>query len=203
MRKFSMLKIAAPLLVSALAAMPALAGNGGFETGDLSDWSVNTPFSGGTNNYGGFTPQEGSSFAHVDAGLDMDVYSTLSQTFSLEAGQTLAGYAGFTAGDYLPYNDSAYLSLNGLHLIDWDVEAVGDYGSSGWVHFSYTAILAGDYTLELGVANHGDNEWPSFAVLDNVTTGSVPEPASWAMMLGGFGMIGGALRARTRRPTFA
>ena len=27
-------------------------------------------------------------------------------------------------------------------------------------------------------------------------TGSVPEPASWAMMLGGFGMIGGALRSR-------
>jgi hypothetical protein len=25
---------------------------------------------------------------------------------------------------------------------------------------------------------------------------SVPEPASWAMMLGGFGLIGGALRRR-------
>jgi len=29
--------------------------------------------------------------------------------------------------------------------------------------------------------------------------GSVPEPASWALMLGGFGAIGGAMRAR-RRP---
>ncbi|WP_404710291.1 PEPxxWA-CTERM sorting domain-containing protein [Sphingomonas sp. MMS24-J13] len=29
--------------------------------------------------------------------------------------------------------------------------------------------------------------------------GAVPEPASWAMMLGGFGMIGGALRAQRRR----
>ena len=28
--------------------------------------------------------------------------------------------------------------------------------------------------------------------------GAVPEPASWAMMLGGFGAIGGALRARRK-----
>jgi hypothetical protein len=28
---------------------------------------------------------------------------------------------------------------------------------------------------------------------------AVPEPASWAMMLGGFGMLGGALRAQRRR----
>ncbi len=28
-------------------------------------------------------------------------------------------------------------------------------------------------------------------------TSTVPEPASWAMMLGGFGLIGGALRRRT------
>lgn len=29
-----------------------------------------------------------------------------------------------------------------------------------------------------------------------VPTSAVPEPASWAMMLGGFGLIGGALRRR-------
>ncbi|MEP6785513.1 MAG: PEPxxWA-CTERM sorting domain-containing protein [Sphingomonadales bacterium] len=30
--------------------------------------------------------------------------------------------------------------------------------------------------------------------------GAVPEPATWAMMIGGFGMIGGAMRARRRQP---
>jgi len=29
-------------------------------------------------------------------------------------------------------------------------------------------------------------------------TGAVPEPASWALMLGGFGMVGGAMRSRRR-----
>jgi len=29
--------------------------------------------------------------------------------------------------------------------------------------------------------------------------GAVPEPASWAMMLGGFGLVGGAMRSRRRQ----
>ena len=32
---------------------------------------------------------------------------------------------------------------------------------------------------------------------------AAPEPASWAMMLGGFGMIGGAMRARRKAVAFA
>ncbi len=41
--------------------------------------------------------------------------------------------------------------------------------------------------------------------VDNVKlSGAVPEPASWAMMLGGFGMLGGALRSRRKAAvTFA
>jgi PEP-CTERM motif len=36
-----------------------------------------------------------------------------------------------------------------------------------------------------------------------VGPGAVPEPATWAMMIGGFGMIGGALRYRRRRTRVA
>lgn len=34
---------------------------------------------------------------------------------------------------------------------------------------------------------------------DNIAVGIVPEPASWALMIAGFGMIGTALRARPRK----
>ena len=34
--------------------------------------------------------------------------------------------------------------------------------------------------------------------LDIAPAGAVPEPASWAMMIGGFGMIGGVLRSRRK-----
>lgn len=36
-----------------------------------------------------------------------------------------------------------------------------------------------------------------------VSGGAVPEPATWAMMIGGFGLIGGALRVRRRTFSFA
>ena len=39
---------------------------------------------------------------------------------------------------------------------------------------------------------------------DNSDLSAAPEPASWAMMLGGFGVIGGAMRRRrVARPSFA
>ncbi len=50
----------------------------------------------------------------------------------------------------------------------------------------------------------------NFTAYDNITfgsavagggTGAVPEPATWAMMIGGFGAIGGAMRNRRRKTT--
>lgn len=36
-------------------------------------------------------------------------------------------------------------------------------------------------------------------ILPPPPTGAVPEPATWAMMIGGFGLVGGAMRRRARR----
>lgn len=49
----------------------------------------------------------------------------------------------------------------------------------------------------------------TFGVIDGSTlagfafqpTVAIPEPATWAMMVGGFGLVGGAMRARRRRMT--
>ncbi len=189
---------------AAIAAMPAYAGNLGFETGDLTDWSTNGP-AGALTSYGAFGPVSGTYLGAIQAGLGQDAYTTLSQTFTLGAGDSISGFAGFQANDYIPYNDSAYLSVNGVHLLDWSVGSVGDYGNSGWNAFNFTALAGGSYTLELGVANHGDNGYGSGAVLDavSISSGAVPEPASWAMMVGGFGLVGAGMRARTRKLSFA
>jgi hypothetical protein len=50
----------------------------------------------------------------------------------------------------------------------------------------------------LGFIAHGPVGVPPFALLDNVslTSGAVPEPATWAMMIMGFGVIGGMARRR-------
>jgi hypothetical protein len=43
---------------------------------------------------------------------------------------------------------------------------------------------------------------PTFSVTQ-VVASAVPEPTTWAMMLAGFGMVGGALRSRRTRVSFS
>ena len=64
-------------------------------------------------------------------------------------------------------------------------------------------------------AHYGFNIWPrdgvhtglaaisDFAPNNATVAAAVPEPASWAMMLGGFGLIGGAMRRRRTLIRFA
>lgn len=52
--------------------------------------------------------------------------------------------------------------------------------------------------------NGGDRDYNDFTFqVSNANTGAVPEPASWAMMISGFGLVGGAMRARRRSVSFA
>jgi hypothetical protein len=39
--------------------------------------------------------------------------------------------------------------------------------------------------------------------LDNLRWNAVPEPATWAMMIGGFGFVGAAMRRRTSKVVYA
>lgn len=54
-------------------------------------------------------------------------------------------------------------------------------GSDVFVHFDNIIAGGTEYKFDL-----------------NATSGAVPEPASWALMLGGFGMVGGAMRSRRK-----
>ena len=67
------------------------------------------------------------------------------------------------------------------------------YTTEGWsltsVTFSSTEALAGVGQIRIGGVQQQ---------LTPGTQSAVPEPASWAMMVGGFGLIGGAMRRRQR-----
>lgn len=58
----------------------------------------------------------------------------------------------------------------------------------------FTAGNAGTLTFSIGTGS-GDNFGP---ILDNVSLdiAAVPEPATWAMMIAGFGLVGGMMRRR-------
>ncbi|WP_255601879.1 PEPxxWA-CTERM sorting domain-containing protein [Polymorphobacter megasporae] len=79
------------------------------------------------------------------------------------------------------------------------------YGNSGdaTYGFSQTFAVHGATTQISFTSNTNQGTGDEFYGLDNVRAtgvaaigGTVPEPASWAMMLAGFGLIGGVMRRR-------
>ncbi len=85
-------------------------------------------------------------------------------------------------------------------LIDVDQENVGTtlgsqlIGSTGYADFSNGLRGLGTF-----VAIAGNNQGSQFQIRTFTPTPGVPEPATWAMMLLGFGATGAALRSSSRR----
>jgi len=162
--------------------------NGSFETGDLTGWTaspaglVSVVSSYHTYSPTPFTPVHGNFFALLEAGAGTGVYTTLSQTFSANAGDTILGWAFFQANDFMPYDDDAYVRIvqGNLILFSSSVSAVGDYGFTPWTFFAYTFPSSGTFTIEAGVRNVEDNDLSSVLGLDYVGLVAAPEPSSLA-----------------------
>lgn len=100
-------------------------------------------------------------------------------------------------------------------------DQVGDIDNLAWVStwggacdgaFPCGTKVAQDFVLSTGglYANPGDTsayvtDWAQGAQYRNYAfrIGSVPEPASWAMMVGGFGLAGATMRRRKTSVAFA
>jgi hypothetical protein len=216
--------VALGFALAATLTIPAQAAdlvNGGFETGDLTGWTSTAGFvdvAGGADDFYGpgsplgrhFDPtMGGASFARLTAS-GADVYTLLSQTFSLGAASVVSFDAAFLAFDYLDHDDSGYVRLINADTLDVildfssSVGVVGDTLSTPWTHFASGVLGAGNYTLEAGALNFGDDD-PGYAsqiLVDSVTVtadtsmGPIPEPASWALMITGFAGLGAVLRRR-------
>ena len=105
-------------------------------------------------------------------------------TVSFDLGGNARGAAAQTTEVYLGSTLVASLTLD---------------SDSALTSYTYTVSTTGGNLAfdELGPSDQQGN------ILDNVTLTSVPEPASWAMMLLGVTAIGGAMRRRTRVATVA
>jgi hypothetical protein len=132
-------------------------------------------------------------------GIYQDVATKAGTTYTLSFWVGRATSSGSVGSDYLS-NATLRLSIDGGAMQEFVNDERIDSGIV-WKQFTTSFVATGDLS-RIGFLNGEGNDYLG---LDDVAlsgAGSVPEPASWAMTVGGLGMVGGALR-RTRRTTAA
>lgn len=209
--------IAALAALSAMAlSQPAAAAslvNAGFETGDLTGWTLSGPVEASAltpdfYEVVNFTAPEGDYFAELNAEA-ADVYTTLSQSFTIENASWVSFQAAFIARDDNVLNDDAYVRVfsqsTEQYVLQIAVSDLFDFGYTDWTGFKVRLDAPGAYTFEAGVRNNGGDSDPYYSsqlLLDDVAVTAVPEPGAWALMILGFGALGATLRRR-RAAAFA
>ena len=74
--------------------------------------------------------------------------------------------------------------------------------SNAFILYQITATNSASWST-MGLLNNKDRQHELSHLVFFGTQGAVPEPATWMMMLFGFGLIGGAMRRRNTVPSFA
>ncbi|MFW2828860.1 PEPxxWA-CTERM sorting domain-containing protein [Sphingomonas sp. ID0503] len=154
------------------------------EYGDSPDWK------GGPDVHGlwltdGDNWQDGGDYANINLRFDTDFAASLT-SFSLDIASALQSAT-------LVFYDTDGATLGSFTVPNSPVSAY--YTPTGYNNFSITSTNGiGGFDI-LGYAQGN-------VIVDNLNavtaTAAVPEPASWAMMIAGFGLVGGAMRRRTR-----
>ena len=146
------------------------------ETSEVG-WPIapNGPWLGDSNTSRWIGPSDQSNWFYYD-------YQTTFTLTDYEAARA------FINGRWSTDDYGFDILINGQSTGNW----AGEF--SNWYDFSVTSgFVAGTNTLDFIVYNTGG---PGGLRVE--MSGGVPEPASWAMMLGGFGLVGGALRSRRK-----
>jgi hypothetical protein len=211
--------LAAALSVAALmgvagqaAASTNLLANGGFEdvTGAVYQGWGGYTFGAGFSTLPGWTVDFGSVDVTTNASgwspaaegqdsLDINGWEAgqISQSFSDVAGATYTvsfDYSRNAAGAPDPATADVFVGDAGVHVSSAnDPSQFGTVGAMLWKADSFTFVGTGQDTITLTATVPGNGG----VFFDDVRiSGGVPEPATWSLMIGGFGLAGAALRRR-------
>jgi hypothetical protein len=132
----------------------------------------------------------------------------VSQSFTLNAGEAVFGWASFLD------RDTAQLDSAWVRILDQDQNVIATpwvglpaNGAAAitptslpWTLWQWEAATGGNYTLQLGMSTSGANNESSFALFDGVGVGNpsvIPEPTSMVLgIVGGIALL--VLRNRNR-----
>ena len=115
-------------------------------------------------------------------------------TGTLTAGTTTLTFTGpvaYAGSDNLLFAANPYLNINGTSAVT----------SSGFnINLYYVAA-----TPTYRIVSSNSTVLPGTVLTSFTVTpvGAVPEPASWALMIGGFGLTGGMMRRRAGKVSYA
>ena len=129
----------------------------------------------------------GALFGQAD-GVDTTTYITSgigSATLTFAIPTT---YVGMLIGSVDPYNTITFNTADGMTQ-SFTGSQIGFLGTSRYVNFSSSSPILSIVTSSTGNAFEFDNV---------AVNAAIPEPATWAMMLAGFGAVGFAMRRRQR-----
>jgi|KBSMisStaDraftv2_1062788.scaffolds.fasta_scaffold53100_4 hypothetical protein len=115
--------------------------------------------------------------------VDWYGYNTLSDP-------SLHGWRFATESEWAARPDAASFMTSGGSVIQSAV-----YWNSTFDYVDYGDGLSGSLHRTLDASNDANDIW---YVRDHAVSSPAPEPASWALMLGGFGLVGFALRSQRR-----
>ncbi|QJU60914.1 PEPxxWA-CTERM sorting domain-containing protein [Sphingomonas sp. AP4-R1] len=150
----------------------------------------------GELNYG-FYFGNAQAYEFGDYGAGYYGYNNTYPTFVFASDPRVNGWVSYSFGSYDPLNTQ----FTGLYAI---IGATADIGIDFDLGLRGTGL---DYT-NTGSVSIGKVDGVSFTSDSGVflqaaaAPSAVPEPASWALMIGGFGMVGGVMRRRRPSVSF-
>lgn len=182
MRKLILAALSASAMISApaLAATITVTGNfsGSFNNSPFNQAATFVGTSAGNSGQQGFNTYLLDSFT-IDSG-DTYTFDQTATPFYYYSGQGIEGFANGVTSNVFRFNT-----------------ATGAFVATDNTTFSVTNSSGTSFTGTNGVTFTGGSG------ISSAITASVPEPATWAMMIAGFGLVGGTMRRRSTKIAFA
>ncbi|WP_066724331.1 PEPxxWA-CTERM sorting domain-containing protein [Sphingomonas pituitosa] len=170
----------------------------------------------------------GAGTTSVSSAMSVTNTRSLAGYFSLDKAVTVDGIYGWIGGDEGArlianiYSEIDFVPANLLYSVDFVNRGTVDWQGADSLKW---ALGAGSYFVVFSASDDSKSYMPGGASqplvaylhgsegnwrrlreqnlgirLTGTSGGAVPEPAAWAMLIGGFGLAGGAIRTRRKRP---